>query len=328
MPAVHQKTLRNHHRNVRNSVNLLYGIIWLCSKDTAKDADFIIDCDLYKLYNLCSLYILYNLCNHHRKGSENIKTLVFCIQKGGVGKTSIAHSTAIGLLKRGNSVLCVDVDSQANLSVLFGIGEPDDYSGTYEVLTGKVKISDVIIHTDSGADLCPASIDLSAIDLELSGTMGREYLLFKALRDVSGNYDYCVIDTPPALGLSTINALTAADFVVIPVTADDFSVRGIRQLNRTIEVVKKNCNPDLVIAGYLLNRTDNTKLTKAISDALRQGETRVFQHTIRQAVAVRESQLFKTDAFSEGSRLLRQDIDNYLDELLTTIAERNEHGKK
>ncbi len=172
-------------------------------------------------------------------------------QKGGVGKTTTTCSVAAGLKKRGFRVLAIDLDPQGNLG--FSVGADTETSATiYDVLKGDVKLQ-YAIQRMPAMDVIISSILLSGIELEFTST-GREYLLKNALKPVQDMYDYILLDTPPALGILTINAFTASDTVVVPMLPDIFSLQGIAQLYETVERVRNYCNPRLSIAGILLTR--------------------------------------------------------------------------
>ena len=180
---------------------------------------------------------------------------VICVsnQKGGVGKTTTANAVAMGLKKQGHRVLCVDFDPQGNLSFsLRADNRIQLQNSIYHVMKGELKAVQTIQHTGL-ADIIPANLLLSGIELEFTGA-GREYILRDALRPVLPLYDYVVIDTPPALGILTVNAFTASDAILIPVLSDLFSLQGIVQLHDTIRRIRERSNPDLGVAGVLLTK--------------------------------------------------------------------------
>ena len=195
-------------------------------------------------------------------------------QKGGVGKTTTTCSFAEGLKKKGFRVLAIDLDPQGNLG--FSVGADTELSASiYDVLKGDTKIQYAIQRT-GGMDVITSSILLSGIELEFTDA-GREFLLRDAVRPILPFYDYILFDTPPALGILTINAFTASDAIVVPVLSDIFSLQGIAQLYETVERVKKYCNPDLTIAGILLTRFNpRTRLNRG-ADCGRPSYPRVRQ---------------------------------------------------
>ena len=172
-------------------------------------------------------------------------------QKGGVGKTTTCAAFCGGLTESGKSVLAIDLDPQGNLSFSLGADAEESYT-MYDVFKGNCTVKEAIQCTDN-CDVIPANILLSGCELELTG-VGREYLLREALSDVMDDYDYIMIDTPPALSILTINAYTAADKLIIPMIAEILSLQGIAQLKETIFAVKKYYNKDLEITGILLNK--------------------------------------------------------------------------
>lgn len=247
-----------------------------------------------------------------------VRIIAVTNQKGGVGKTTTAHNLAAGLARYyDQGALLVDLDPQGNLTnacVPFTT-DINKFRNIYDVLSGAVPMHDAedcsysatVCTTSAWGEnaviLSPSSQRLAHIDLELGAKPGREYRLKKALAMVESCFDYIIIDTPPALGLLTLNALTAADEVIIPCQADIFSLLGLAQLNDTIETVKEYCNPKLTIGGILLVRHDSrTVLSRDIADTLHDTaerfNTKVFEHSIRECVALREGQLRRQDIFS------------------------------
>lgn len=245
---------------------------------------------------------------------------VFAIvnQKGGVGKSTTAHCLGAGLKRKGHKVLFIDLDAQCNLTATLG-GVVRDYSAL-DVLAGNCRAEKAIVKTDSG-DAILAAPGLTLADSILTET-GKEYRLREALEPLKEKYDYVVIDTPPALSTLTINALTAADSVVIPALADVYSFHGIFQLEQTISRVRRYCNPNLTISGILLTkyspRTIMSRDMKEKMQELASGMgTRIFKTTIRESVAIREAQFVGTDIFSYDIKSnAAKDYRDFIDELL------------
>ena len=240
-------------------------------------------------------------------------------QKGGVGKSTVAGVLLSGLTKRGFKTLAVDLDAQGNLS--FSAGADTSCKKTsFELLTEKCSVSDLIQHTEQG-DIIPSSRSLSGADAFITNT-GKEYRLKEALEQIKNFYDYIILDTPPALGILTVNALTASDSVIIPAQADVYSLQGIAQLSETIELVKKYCNPDLKISGILLTRySARAVLNRNISDMMQEQaknlDTRLFKTSIREAVAVREAQISQKSIFDYAPKAnITEDFQNFINELL------------
>ena len=165
---------------------------------------------------------------------------------------------------------------------------------------------------------------LSSADMDFTQT-GREYMLSEALEEVSGNYDFCIIDTPPTLGVLTVNAMTAADYVIVPLTADLYALQGLTQLNGLINNIRKYCNRGLKIAGVLLTKyNDRQNISKALKGSIEQAAEKlgaqVFETCIREGVAIREVQLMKSDLFTEAPKAkVTQDYNDFISELQERI---------
>lgn len=239
-------------------------------------------------------------------------------QKGGVGKSTTANALGAGLFHRGYKVLYVDMDAQGNLS--YSMGATGKALTSLEVLTGTATAKEAILQTPQG-DLIPASPALASADALITET-GKEYRLKEALEPVSGDYDYIVIDCPPALGILTINALTACNSVIVPVQADAYSLQGIGQLAQTIQTVRKYCNRDLSIKGILATRYKGravlTKdMTELLEDTASQLQTKLFKTRIRDAVAIPESQASQQDLFSYAPKSkVAEDYGAFVEEVL------------
>jgi len=220
------------------------------------------------------------------------KVISISNQKGGVGKTTTTCNLAAGLTKKGFHVLVIDLDAQGNLG--FSVGADIDTCATiYDVLKGSTK-TQFAIQKKETADIITSSILLSGIELEFTNT-GREFLLKEAIGPILDNYDYILLDTPPALGILTINAFTAADTIIVPMLSDIFSLQGIAQLYETFERVKKYCNPNLTISGILLTKHNpRTHLSREIRGTAeliaRDLNIKLFDSTIRSSVVVSEAQ--------------------------------------
>ena len=205
-----------------------------------------------------------------------MKTIALANQKGGVGKTTTAASLGIGLSRQGKKVLLIDADAQGNLTQMLGWPQPDELSPTLSTLMEKIIAEqpitpgEGILHHPSGVHLVPANIELSALEVTLVNTMSRETVLRQYLSTVADRYDYALIDCMPSLGMLTINALTAADSVIIPVQAQYLPAKGLEQLLRTITRVKRQLNPKLEVDGIVLTMVDKrTNLSKDVCAALR-----------------------------------------------------------
>ena len=218
---------------------------------------------------------------------------IVCVtnQKGGVGKTTTAIQLGRGLMLLNDAkVLFLDMDSQCNMTYVLGADDSKDNIMT--VLMGQCRAADAIQHVGE-IDIIASSQDISAMSKYVGGDR-KEYVLREALAPVKNKYDFIVIDSPPALGLTTINILTAADIVVIPASADILSLQGIGQLYNTIDAVRSYCNPDLRIDGILLTRHNDRlihsrEIREMIQETADQIGTRVYDSKIRESVAIREA---------------------------------------
>ncbi len=230
-----------------------------------------------------------------------MKTVTFCIQKGGTGKTTSALALGHGLHKKGYRVLFVDLDAQANLSFSCGVDLLNLQASLFDVFKGRASITDALINLDKGLDILVGSIDLASADREFTSTR-RTYMLREYLSDLENNYDYCIIDVPPHLGVMTENALTTSDTLIIPMRADIYAMQGIRQLKGFIDEQRKYTNPDLKIDGILLTCIkERANLTKALMQPFEQIAeqlgTKVYKTSIRETVSVPETALNKSNIY-------------------------------
>ena len=211
-------------------------------------------------------------------------------QKGGVGKTTTSVNLGAALAQAGQRVLLVDIDAQGNATSGSGIDKSELERDSYDVIVDGAPLHEVIVPTDN-YDLVPATIQLSGAEIELADKKEREYRLKAALATVADDYDFILIDNPPALGLLTVNAFTAADAILIPVQTEFYALEGLGQLLNTIELVRQQFNPDLDIAGILLTMYDGrTNLAKQVAEEVRNyfGD-KVYETVIPRTVRLSEA---------------------------------------
>ena len=207
---------------------------------------------------------------------SNCKVLAIANQKGGVGKTTTTSSLGVGLTMQGKRVLLVDADPQGDLTTCLGWPNQDELPITLATVMDMVirdeplSATDGILKHPEGVDLMPSSIELSAMEMSLVNAMSREFTLRTYLNEVKHNYDYVLIDCMPSLGMITINAMAASDAVIIPVQAHYLPAKGMTQLLKTVERVRKQVNPNLKVAGVLITLVDGrTNLARNTSNTLR-----------------------------------------------------------
>jgi ATPases involved in chromosome partitioning len=184
--------------------------------------------------------------------------LAFANQKGGVAKTTSTLNLGVALAELGKRVLAVDMDPQGNLTMSQGIDPENLEKSLFDVLVHRLPIEDVIVHSE--LDVATSTIDLAGAEMALSSQIGRERALEKALKPIQERYDYILIDTPPSLGLLTINALAASDGVIVPVQCEYLSLRGLVQLENTLSMIRENLNPHVEIQGILPTMFDKRLL--------------------------------------------------------------------
>jgi chromosome partitioning protein len=190
-------------------------------------------------------------------------------QKGGVGKTTTAVNLAAGLARTPRRVLLIDLDPQGNATMGSGIEKRELETSVCEVLLGEAEARDTIVRTAEDYDLLPGNIDLTAAEIRLMDQEGREQRLKRAIGGLGGDYDYILIDCPPALSLLTLNALTAADSVIVPMQCEYYALEGISALMDTIEAIRQRLNPKLEIEGVLRTMFDvRNNLANAVSAEL------------------------------------------------------------
>jgi chromosome partitioning protein len=234
-----------------------------------------------------------------RKG-KRAKVIAFANQKGGVAKTTTALNLAVAFKESGHRVLAIDMDPQGNLTMSQGVDPDKVEKSVFDVLVYRIPLKDIIVERE--IDVAVASIDLAGAEIAMSSHIGRERSLQKAIEEVRYDYDFICIDTPPSLGLLTVNALTAADKVIVPVQCEYLSMRGLVQLQNTLQMIRENLNPDVEIEGILPTMLDSrTVHAKEAVEILEEnfGEL-VFKSRIRKAIKFAEAPV-------SGSSIMKYD---------------------
>jgi chromosome partitioning protein len=207
------------------------------------------------------------------EGGEALMGTVYAVvnQKGGVGKTTTAVNVAAAIALTGRDVLLVDVDPQGNATSGVGVEKSKLSSSIYHVLVDDLPVEEVVLHTSfRGLDLVPSTLDLAGAEIELMARISREHVLQNALEPLRRKYDYLFIDTPPSLGLLTVNCLTACDAAIVPIQCEYYALEGITQLMRTIDLVRRRLNPALHIAHVLLTMKDpRLRLAQQVEEEVR-----------------------------------------------------------
>jgi chromosome partitioning protein len=231
------------------------------------------------------------------------KTIAIANQKGGVAKTTTAVNLSAWLSMMGQKVLLVDIDPQGNASTGVGLDKQNIELCIYDVLINGVPVSEVI--TPCAVEklyLVPATIELAGAEVELVGVAEREKILKKALREIKEDYDFIFIDCPPSLGMLTLNALTAADSVLIPIQCEFYALEGLGQLMNTIQMVQQQLNPDLVLEGVLLTMFDGrTNLAIQVVDEIKKH----FREKVYRSIVPRNVRL--SEAPSHGKPVMLYD---------------------
>ena len=251
-----------------------------------------------------------NVRSRNGKRPVIAKVIAFANQKGGVAKTTTTLNLGVALAEQGRNVLLIDLDPQGNLTMSQGLNPDEIDRSMFDVLVHKIPIQDVIEKRE--ADLAVSSIDLAGAELSLSSMIGRERALEKAIAPIRDDYDFILIDTPPSLGLLTINALVAADGVIVPVQCEYLSLRGLVQLENTMTMIRENLNPKVEIVGILPTMFDKRLLhSKEAVEILKENfgalvlNTKI-RKTVRYAEApVKGESVLKYDPSSEAAEMYR-----------------------
>jgi chromosome partitioning protein len=250
-----------------------------------------------------------------------LRTLAFANQKGGVAKTTTTLNLGVAFKEQGYRVLVIDLDPQGNLTMSQGMNPDSIERSMFDVLVHRVPISEIIHPAE--VDVAVASIDLAGAELALSSLIGRERSLEKALAEVRGSYDFVLIDTPPSLGLLTINAFVAATGVIVPVQCEYLSLRGLVQLENTLAMVRENLNPDVKIEGILPTMFDRRTLhsREAVEILEENFGDLVYKTRIRKTVRYAEAPV-------KGSSVLKYDPNGTAAEAYRELAKEVLHGAK
>jgi chromosome partitioning protein len=254
-------------------------------------------------------------------GASVGQVIALANQKGGVAKTTTTLNLAVAFKELGHHVLAVDLDPQGNLTMSQGFNPDDVERSMFDVLVRGFPIEDVIVAAE--VDLAVSSIDLAGAELALSSMIGRERALQKALLPIRSRYDYILVDTPPSLGLLTINALTAADSVIVPVQCEYLSLRGLVQLEGTLSMIRENLNPTVEIRGILPTMFDSrTVHAREAIDMLKEnfGDL-VFDTRIRKTIRYAEAPV-------QGASVLKYDPSGPAAEAYRELAKEVLNGAK
>ena len=259
----------------------------------------------------------------HPSGEESSSqsVIVFANQKGGVAKTTTTLNLGVAFAERGHRVLVIDLDPQGNLTMSQGMNPDAIERSMFDVLVHRLPISEVIHKAE--VDIAVSSIDLAGAELALSSLIGRERALEKALVEVRSRYDYVLVDTPPSLGLLTINAFVAATGVIVPVQCEYLSLRGLVQLENTLAMVRENLNPDVKVEGILPTMLDSRTLhsREAIEILEENFGDLVFKTRIKKTIRYAEAPV-------KGSSVLKYDPSGSAAEAYRHLAKEVLNGSK
>jgi chromosome partitioning protein len=249
-----------------------------------------------------------------------MKKIAFCNQKGGVAKTTSAINIAAYLALNGKKTLLVDLDPQSNATSGLGINKAEIEQSTYNILHEHISVDQAIKPTEIELlSVVPSTINLTGAEVELVNVMGREYRLRKALQEMQSDFDYVIFDCPPSLGLLTINGLTAADSVLIPIQCEYYALEGLSQLMKTLDLVRENLNETLEVEGVLMTLADyRTNLTKEVINEVRgYFKDKVYETVIPRTIKLTEAPGFgKPIALYAGNSIGAKKYENVVREML------------
>lgn len=258
------------------------------------------------------------------------KIVAFCNQKGGTGKTTTAVNLAAALSEKGKKVLLVDMDPQGNSTSGLGINKNQIERSIYDVLLHRSKASEVIVETGfKNLNVAPCNINLTGAEIELVGALSRETRLKRALEEVKDEYDFIFVDSPPSLGLITLNALVASDSIVIPIQCEFYALEGVSQLLNTIYLIRDGLNPSLHVEGVLMTMADfRTNLTTEVINEIKNFfKEKAYKTIIPRNVKLSEAPSFGKpitayDKNSIGAKKYEQFAREFLGEAITEEIEK------
>ncbi len=279
------------------------------------------------MFHVKHFIVIYSKKRYYR-GIENHKykeviklgrVIAIANQKGGVGKTTTAINLAAALAESGQSVLALDYDPQGNMTSGLGMEQEDIHSGIYDVIIGNISIDEAVIQTEfENLSIIPTDINLSGAEIELMNQKNRETKLKKAIANIRYQFDYLIIDCPPSLSLLTVNALTAADTVLVPIQCEYYALEGLSQMINTINLIKKRLNPALLIEGVVFTMYDvrNNLSSQVVENVKKSLDEYIYNAIIPRNVRLAEAPSFgmpiteydSKSAGAESYRMLAAEI--------------------